>query len=449
MIRGVSGGKNRLNGGKNIKSEKEQREGKEERSGESCKRREEEAGEVEEEKGEQVGENNDGQRPNADKYRVILVGHSVGAYIAMELMRQHRERVRKKEIMVRRMRKSRLGEMQKETRQVDSDSTSAPWSRHHYFGEQEECQQQQQPEKAQSSQHQQDNNLEEVEYDIIAAFLLTPTIVDIAQSASGKILAPLLTYIPYLPLLLSGFVKIVITLLPSWFLRMLVCIALGDDVRLASRTTFSHSVNRGADKSTNPTTSAFKIDEDGSSIDAAINATVAFLTSPSGVHQSLAMAKDEMREIGPDRWGEDVWGGSGKEEKEAMDNGYADDRMTPMAPYWASEKSSNDDLTHTTRLTRSLILYFAKQDHWVADQTRDAIMRQRGGEKRSMNMGEKMVMCGGAGRRIIVAEEGELVHGWCIRHSHKVAESVNGWLEEAIDMDQRMLGSRSDTSRTA
>jgi len=67
------------------------------------------------------------------------------------------------------------------------------------------------------------------------------------------------------------------------------------------------------------------------------------------------------------------------------------------------------------------VFYFAERDHWVADRTREAIIRTRGGE-------------GGAGRpRMVVAEEGEIVHGWCIRHNGVVAKKVNGWVEEIIE----------------
>jgi len=65
----------------------------------------------------------------SNKQKVILIGHSVGAYIAMEILRRHRE-------------EEKMGD-----------------------GEAEE---------------------EEGPFDIIGAVLLFPTVIDIAKSAAGK-----------------------------------------------------------------------------------------------------------------------------------------------------------------------------------------------------------------------------------------------------------------------
>lgn len=133
--------------------------------------------------------------------------------------------------------------------------------------------------------------------------------------------------------------------------------------------------------------------------DEAVATTVAFLRSENGVRECLAMAKDEMREIGKDRWGEEVWGFVG---------------------YNGSKEGFEDGGVEKLREPAKLVFYFAEKDHWIADQTREAIISTRGGT------GEK------GGPKMIVAEEGDLVHGWCIRQSGHVARKVVEWVEEIV-----------------
>jgi hypothetical protein len=81
----------------------------------------------------------DQSSPQERKARVILMGHSVGAYIAMEVLRRHRER---------------------ETRRKTLNTSSGL----------ADCER--------------DSKLDQI--DIIGAVLLFPTVVDIAKSPSGK-----------------------------------------------------------------------------------------------------------------------------------------------------------------------------------------------------------------------------------------------------------------------
>lgn len=95
------------------------------------------------------------------------------------------------------------------------------------------------------------------------------------------------------------------------------------------------------------------------------------------------MAADEMRTITSDKWSDDVWGAASARE--------------PLA---------------------KLFFYFGRNDHWVADQTRDEIVAVRGQKG------------GQAGPTMVVCEEG-LPHAFCLSkwlfidfHYDSVADSM-------------------------
>jgi hypothetical protein len=94
----------------------------------------------------------------------------------------------------------------------------------------------------------------------------------------------------------------------------------------------------------------------------AAEATTNFLKSKNGVRQALHMANHEMQEITTDNWSHEIWGS-------------------------ADAGSSN------------LTFYFDKEDHWVANQTRDDLIAARGGNEEWM---PKMIV-----------DEG-VPHGFCI-----------------------------------
>lgn len=134
-----------------------------------------------------IVENNNGN----GKQKVILIGHSLGAYIAMEVLRRHRER--------------------------------------------------------QKTKSQTDEVTEQAEFDIIGGVMLFPTVVDIAKSPSGEKLTvrnlhtllhavqtvwlmqiqKLLNLIPHLALIASFFARLLTALLPGALLRSLVAAFMG------------------------------------------------------------------------------------------------------------------------------------------------------------------------------------------------------------------------------
>ncbi|KAF2823990.1 hypothetical protein CC86DRAFT_468956 [Ophiobolus disseminans] len=137
----------------------------------------------------------------------------------------------------------------------------------------------------------------------------------------------------------------------------------------------------------------------------ASHTTAAFLKSPFGVQQALHMARDEMFQIDTDIWDEDVWGAA------------------------ASEPKSKHP--HPRPILRFL---FAQKDHWVADETRDALIRTRGRYSRG-----DVVEVDGVGENwkpvMDIDEREGWPHGFCIAHGVPVAERVAGYVRGIVARD--------------
>lgn len=128
----------------------------------------------------------------------------------------------------------------------------------------------------------------------------------------------------------------------------------------------------------------------------AAHITASFVKSSHGVRQALHMARDEMREITADPWDNDIWG--------------------------ASDPSTHP---HPRPILRFL---FAKKDHWVADETRDELMKVRG--RLGDDPGDEVWKP----KMEVDVEEG-WVHGFCIKQSIPVAGRVSEWLRDIVQKD--------------
>ncbi|KAK0667404.1 hypothetical protein QBC41DRAFT_254158 [Cercophora samala] len=116
----------------------------------------------------------------------------------------------------------------------------------------------------------------------------------------------------------------------------------------------------------------------------AASTTLSFLQSRDGIWQAIHMGKDEMSTITEEKWSQDLW-----------------------------------QLSHDTTQQNGgekFYFYFAKKDHWVADEVRDAFIARRKEDGRGRT-------------RATICEEG-LPHAFCIHHSETVAEKVGMWIEE-------------------
>lgn len=90
------------------------------------------------------------------------------------------------------------------------------------------------------------------------------------------------------------------------------------------------------------------------------------------------MAADEMRDIGADKWSDEIWGLSGPSE------------------------ISNQQ---TNKLTK-LIFYFGRDDHWVAEKTRDEIIRAKSPKSDASGLNNR-------GPTMMVCDDG-IIHGFCV-----------------------------------
>ncbi|KAL2835509.1 hypothetical protein BJY01DRAFT_223578 [Aspergillus pseudoustus] len=233
----------------------------------------------------------------AGRPKLILIGHSVGTYMTMEILRRHRE------------------------------------------------------------------SLRERDFDIVGGVLLFPTVKDISASPSGRKLTFLLRLIPRLALVVSIFARILTTLLPSSILTAIVNLVMKGPPREAAA------------------------------------ATCSFLRSKRGVRQALHMAADEMRTITTDKWTDDVWGVSSPPTGEAKSK----PELAPPA---------------------QLFFYFGRNDHWVAERTREEIVAARGSAE--TKDGGK-----GKGPRMVICEEA-VPHAFCLRHSELMAGKTADMISEIL-----------------
>ena len=268
---------------------------------------------------------------------VVLAGHSVGAYICLELVRLWHER---------------------QQQRADATTSEIPAWRPS------------------------------------TCILLTPTIQDIHLSPSGLIATPPLTYVSFLPSLAQMLVKsVLLKSLPASWLEGLV-----------SKVTGMASGSHG------------------------LEATLAFLRSKRGVEQALYMAACEMKEIRADKWGEEVWG--------------AAENVLPQG------EDGRPDCVNP-----NLFFWFAKEDHWVARVSKDAILKARasgvvegrdvigdplqgadGVETRMAPIeGGQQGPLFGESSRIRIQESEGLVHAWCLAQSEVVARRMCRWLDDQGD----------------
>ncbi|KAI5790279.1 hypothetical protein EDC01DRAFT_747423 [Geopyxis carbonaria] len=182
---------------------------------------------------------------------------------------------------------------------------------------------------------------------VLGGIMLFPTVVDIAASPSGQRLGALLR--SRITATVLAALAAVAALLPAAWVVGIVRVLTGQAPHAAQT-------------------------------------TARLVTTPSIVRQAIRLAGDEMRVIGKDRWGKEVWGAG------------------MVAGGEGSGKGKGNG---------GLVFAFGQNDHWVAEPTRAAIEQTRG-----------------AGVREIVLLPPELRHGFCtdLRQSAVVAGMCRAWI---------------------
>lgn len=103
--------------------------------------------------------------------------------------------------------------------------------------------------------------------------------------------------------------------------------------------------------------------------------TTAFLQTPGGVRQALFLAKHEMATIMEDSWDDELWG----------------------VAAGAASKQGEKEKT-------KLVFLFGTGDHWVKDETRDALIAARASKG----------VAGEEARPIMEVDGMGIPHGFCI-----------------------------------
>lgn len=243
--------------------------------------------------------------------KVILVGHSVGAYVLLEIISRHQRTMNK---------------------------------------------------TAMKGIHQEDP-------DLIGGILLFPTIADIAKSPLGKV-AKYVLRLPGFAILVGALAKGLVSVLPKSALMKLVKMA----------TKFP---------------------------DYAAIATASFIKSPIGVRQALHLAKDEMQTITRPKWQDEVWGA-------------------------ATSPGTNQRDT----INSNIYAYWGEGDKWVANKTRDEMVRAHG----------ELLNDGTAGRidhwkPVMKIDKHGIPHDFCttIHNSEFMASEVNTWIDGIIAAHDEVL----------
>ncbi|KAF1812036.1 hypothetical protein P152DRAFT_42715 [Eremomyces bilateralis CBS 781.70] len=133
--------------------------------------------------------------------------------------------------------------------------------------------------------------------------------------------------------------------------------------------------------------------------------TAAFIKSPHGVRQSLHLGLDEVKQITTDKWDAEIWGAA-----------------------------------HPSPVGRrpKLFFYFGENDHWVADRTRDDLIRIRG---RGKHGGEE------EWRPKMEVDGKGIPHAFSIRHGIPIAEKVAEYVGEIVQCER--LWDRTRTGHTS
>ncbi|KAK3074633.1 hypothetical protein LTR53_002778 [Teratosphaeriaceae sp. CCFEE 6253] len=228
--------------------------------------------------------------------------------------------------------------------------------------------------------------------DLVGGICLFPTVVDIAKSDTGRLVAPLLQ-LPYSTSIAHLCIKLVFFFVPMFIMTLLVRML----------TQFEP---------------------------AAARTTALFIKSTTGVRQALYLAKDEPRTVRSDMWLDSLWGIRPLQDLAALTDATNALRKDSAAP--RKRSSMTKGLGVPAPLTR-LFFYWAANDHWVADDTRDALMLARGRVPNS-KLQQRLTFLGESHKPVMEVDANGIPHAFPVKaaHSRIVADKVADWVGEIM-----------------
>ena len=122
---------------------------------------------------------------------------------------------------------------------------------------------------------------------------------------------------------------------------------------------------------------------------------------------SSYMAKHEMLQLTDDKWTNELWGAHALHE---------------------ATSAAIIEGTVTTVSSPKLYFYWGQNDHWVAQSTRNELIRTRG-----RTSGGRRDNAGEGSKPLMEIDKNGVPHGFCIRHSAQIANKVAEYVNEITD----------------
>lgn len=137
--------------------------------------------------------------------------------------------------------------------------------------------------------------------------------------------------------------------------------------------------------------------------------TARFLKSRYGVWQALHMAKDELSQLTHDQWSDEFWGASSPASNGSISS-------TSLAKSTGAAIKSSQFETHT-----QLRFYWAADDHWIAQETRDKIIATRA--RVEGKLGDEL-------KPVMEVDGNGIGHAFCLSESGNriVADRCANWI---------------------
>ncbi|KAK3637996.1 hypothetical protein LTR56_013396 [Elasticomyces elasticus] len=232
--------------------------------------------------------------------------------------------------------------------------------------------------------------------EIVGGICLFPTVVDIAKSPTGRTVAPFLA-LPYSTVIAHYLVKIVFLLVPVFVLTLLVRLITGMESPAAKT-------------------------------------TAQFLKSKHGVRQALYLAKHEMTTVAADKWTDSLWGKPPSLSPSTIFSDSTNSTFNARRDSPFRKRSSASTMPKPARTPSAdtkLFFYWAKNDHWVADDTRDDLISTRGRLSTLISGGRRVSATSELYRPVMEVDEHGIPHAFPAKKTHSLI--IGDKLAEYID----------------